>query len=127
VSSNPKIRGQSDGVAGVLFGTWSTISKSVAKEDKKGIAAEKIYTSRINVNYAPHLIRIGKVQASAEIVPVVRHIEMDGTRLDSRTRLLKPIKPHYRFLPGMLLGQRISRNIGLNRIMMFGIGYQIVI
>jgi hypothetical protein len=52
---------------------------------------------------------------------------MDGTRFEIGMRLAKPIMPFYRFLPGMLIGQRIFRKIGLNLIMMIGIGYQIVI
>lgn len=73
------------------------------------------------------MIRIGILQALAEIVPAIGHIKMAGRRLDIRMRLSEPIMPLYRFLPGILIGQRIFRNIGLNRIMMIGIGYQIVI
>ena len=50
VSSNLKIPGELDGVAGVLFGTRSTIFESAATEDEQGHAVKKRYTSRINVN-----------------------------------------------------------------------------
>lgn len=88
---------------------------------------EKRFTLRINVEQSPHLIIIGEMQAMTGVVPVIGHIEIDGARFDIRTRPLKPIMMRYRFLFGMLPGQRIFRNIGLNRIMMVGIGYQIVI
>ena len=111
----------------MLLGTWSTISENTFKEDDEGDCCKKRFTSRVNIELAPHLIRIGIVQVLAGIVPVIRYIEMDGTHLDIRTRLSKPIMPLYRFLPGMLIGQCILRNIGLDRIMMIRIGDQIVI
>ena len=91
-----------------------------------GFTAKRLI-SRVNVEQAPHLVHIGILQALAGIVPVIGHINMDGTRFEIGMRLAKPIMPFYRFLPGMLIGQRIFRKIGLNLIMMIGIGYYIVI
>jgi hypothetical protein len=94
---------------------------------KNGVAAKKRFTLRINVNQDSHLIRIGKLQTSADIVPVAGHIKMDGTCLDIRMGPSKPVMSLYRFLSGILIGHRIFRNIRQNRIMMIGIRYQIVI
>ena len=73
------------------------------------------------------MVHIGILQALAGIVPVIGYINMDGSRFEIRLRLAKPIMPFYRFLSGMLVGQRVFRKIGLNLIMMVGIRYQIVI
>jgi hypothetical protein len=73
------------------------------------------------------LICIGILQASAVIVPFVGHIKVDGTRLDRQTRLPEPMMPLYRFLPGVLINQCVLRDVGLDRVMMIGIGDQIAI